>query len=28
LESAFYLRTFQLATAAILGYLLLKILDP
>jgi predicted PurR-regulated permease PerM len=28
LESVFYLRTFQIATVAILGYLLLKILDP
>jgi len=27
-ESAFYLRSFQLATAAILGYLLFRILDP
>ena len=28
MESAFYLRSFQLATAAILGYLLFRILDP
>src|SRR5258708_37938128 len=28
MKSDFYLRTFQIATAAILGYLLLKILDP
>jgi len=28
MPSDFYLRTFQIATAAILGYLLLKILDP
>ena len=28
MESAFYLRTFQIATAAILGYLLFRILDP